>query len=93
MRGPSKQPIETAPADGTPFRAWLPDYDSPFIIAWREDIPAEYGGTTGAWCIVVDQEPPECWHNGVCWDINEFGSPSSQPTHWAPLTFWNRLFG
>lgn len=25
------------------------------------------------------------WTDGVCWDVNEDGVPSTKPTHWKPL--------
>lgn len=69
------QPMETAPRDGTAFQAKIPGHGADNVIAW----------TDGAWAFTSEQEPPDCWTDGYCWDVNEDGAPSVQPTHWKPL--------
>lgn len=78
------QPIETAPMDGTPFQARIPGYGNDNIIAWLALAHTD-GNEHGAWHFVEDQEPPDCWTDGVCWDVNEDWNPSVKPTHWQPL--------
>lgn len=79
------RPIETAPKDGTAIQAKIPGHGSDNIIAWvggYYDGSEQYGGV---WTMVEDQEPPDCWTDGVCWNVNEDGVPSVKPTHWMPL--------
>lgn len=80
------QPIETAPKDGTDIQARIPGNGEDNVIAWqvdafRDDLDEPCGG----WAFTTEQEPPDCWTDGVCWAFNEDGVPSVQPTHWMPL--------
>lgn len=80
------QPIETAPRDGTDIQARIPGNGEDNVIAWqvdafRDDLDEPCGG----WAFTTEQEPPDCWTDGVCWAFNEDGVPSVQPTHWMPL--------
>lgn len=70
------RPISEAPHDGTPIQAVIPGNGSDNIIAW-EMLGPDWGG----WCFVEDQEPPDCWTDGICWEINENLEQSVQPTH------------
>ncbi|MEH6477841.1 MAG: hypothetical protein V7727_19275 [Sneathiella sp.] len=74
------QPIETAPRDGTPIQAEIPGNGADNIIAWYDNFTDD----TASWVFATEQEPPECWTDGVCWLINEEGKPSVQPTRWKP---------
>jgi hypothetical protein len=77
------QPIETAPKDGTAIQAriWANGEDN--IIAWQADAILDSDcNICGAWAFVTDQEPPACWTDGWCWEINEDREPSAKPTHW-----------
>ena len=77
------QPIETAPLDGTAIQARIPGHGEDNIIAWQVDAFMDNAGDPcGGWAFVTDQEPPECWTDGICWATNEDGVPSVQPTHW-----------
>jgi len=67
------QPIETAPTDGTRFLAYRSGDDP-------EDI--------GVVSIIHRHDPGGALrnpkHNYETW-VTDFGSPSTQPTHWMPL--------
>lgn len=78
--------INTAPKDGTPFQARIPGHGEDNIIAWTNDLTNEAGLSCGGWYFVEEQEPPNCWTDGICWAFNEDGLPSVQPTHWKTLT-------
>lgn len=78
------QPIETAPKDGTVIQARVPGNGSDNMIFWLAGLTDSDGNDCGGWSFAEDQEPPDCWTDGVCWDVNEDGAPSVQPTHWLP---------
>jgi hypothetical protein len=79
------QPIETAPLNGTPIQAEIPNNGSDNVIAFLPNYVDEAGDDCGAWSFVSEQEPPDCWTDGVCWDLNEDGKPSVKPVRWKPL--------
>lgn len=79
------QDIASAPRDGAAIQAriWANGEDN--IIAWQHEALLDSNGNwCGAWCFVTDQEPPACWTDGWCWEVNEDGEPSAKPTHWKP---------
>lgn len=78
------QPIESAPQDGTSFQARIPGHGEDNIIMWIDGLLDSEGGDCGAWVFATEQEPPDCWTDGICWAVNEDGVPSAQPTHWKP---------
>lgn len=80
------QDISTAPRDGTDIQAEIPGNGSDNVIAWQvnaflDDDEQPVGG----WAFTTDQEPPDCWTDGICWATNEDGVASVQPTRWKPL--------
>lgn len=79
------QSMETAPRDGTAFQARIPGHGEDNIIAWMDGLMTEDGDDCGGWYFAEDQEPPECWTDGVCWASNSEGYPSTQPDAWKPL--------
>ncbi len=79
------RPIATAPRDGTPVQAMIPGEGSDFIIRWEGGFVGEDWEEHFAWVMAHEQEPPECWTDGVCWGLNADGIASTQPTHWMPL--------
>jgi hypothetical protein len=79
------QPIETAPKDGTAFQAIIPGHGADNVLCWSYGLMNSDGNDCGAWTFASDQEPPDDWTDGWCWDVNEDGVPSTQPTHWMPL--------
>ena len=80
------KPIETAPRDGTSIQARIPGNGEDNVIAWQVDAFLDSDEqTVGGWAFTSEQEPPECWTDGVCWGVNEDGAASVQPTHWQPL--------
>lgn len=82
------QPISTAPKNGTPIQAEIPGHGSDNVIAYQFGFANEDGDDDdcGAWVFVADQEPPDDWTDGVCWQINEDGVASTKPTRWKPMT-------
>lgn len=79
------QSMDTAPRDGTPIQAEIPGHGSDNIIAWVNGYYDSDGLDCSCWAFVEDQEPPPCWTDGVCWDINEDEVASVKPTRWKPL--------
>jgi hypothetical protein len=84
-QSPTWLPINAAPKDGTSIQAKIPGNGSDNVIAWFDGLLNDDGKDCGAWQFTSDQEPPDCWTDGVCWGSNEDGVPSVQPTHWKPL--------
>ena len=80
------KPIATAPTDGSAIQARIPGHGDDNVIAWLEQYVDANGEDVGGWNFVTEQEPPECWTDGICWASNEDGVPSIQPTHWKELT-------
>lgn len=79
------RPIETAPMNGKTFKAKIPGHGSDNIIAWVGGLRDDRDRDCGGWAFVEDQEPPDCWTDGICWEHNEDGKASIRPTHWAKL--------
>lgn len=79
------QPIDTAPQDGTVIQARIPGNGDDNMIYWLDCFLDSDGNDCGGWAFANDeQEPPQCWTDGVCWEVNEDGKPSVKPTHWKP---------
>ena len=79
------QTIETAPKDGTPIQADIPGNGSDNIIAWIGGLLNDKGEDCGGWQFVEEQEPPQSWTDGICWESNEDDQPSVKPTRWKHL--------
>lgn len=80
------QPIETAPKDGTHIQAEIPGHGSDNIIAWIDGLIGELSEDCGGWAFMhEDQEPPDCWTDGICWEKNEDGKQSVKPIRWKAL--------
>jgi len=78
-------PIETAPRTGKEIQARIPGHGEDNVIAWTDDLLDADERPCGSWQFTRDQEPPDCWTDGICWDQNEDGNPSIRPTHWKHL--------
>lgn len=79
------QPMEIAPKDGTSFQAKIPGHGSDNMIAWVWGLVGFDGIVCGGWCFTSEQEPPDSWTDGICWEVNEDGEQSVQPTRWKKL--------
>lgn len=79
------QPISTAPRDGTAIQARIPGHGSDNVIAWIGDLLDKNNQFCGGWSFASEQEPPDCWTDGICWASNEDGLPSVRPTEWKYL--------
>ena len=77
--------IDSAPKNGTIIQAKIPGHGSDNIIAWSLGFNDGSGSDTGAWVFMADQEPPDCWTDGVCWEANQDNEKSIEPTHWKPI--------
>lgn len=83
------RPISTAPRDGTPIQVKIPGHGSDNIVAWFNGLLDNGGGDCGGWNWVGDNEPPDCWTDGICWEVNEDGKRSAHPTEWKPAPLTN----
>lgn len=79
------QPMSSAPHDGTEIQARIPGHGSDNVIAWTDTLMNSDEEPCGGWQFTRDQEPPECWSAGICWESNEDEIQSVQPTEWKPL--------
>ena len=77
--------MATAPRDGTPIQAEISGHGSDYVIAWHHGYVDSDERECGCWVIVEDPEPPPCWTDGVCWEVNEDNLRSAQPTRWKIL--------
>jgi len=78
------QPMETAPLDRE-IQARIPGHGSDNVIAWENGFLDSHGRDCGCWVFTRDQEPPDSWTDGICWEVNEDGEPSVQPESWKEL--------
>ena len=76
--------ISTAPTD-KPIQAKIPGHGSDNIIQWTDGFMDANGDPCSCWMFVEDQEPPESWSDGVCWEVNSEGEQSTLPTHWKEV--------
>lgn len=77
--------ISTAPKDGTHIQAVIPENGSDNEIAWQDGLINSAGEECGGWHFMGNNEPPDCWTDGICWEVNEDLVPSMLPTLWKPL--------
>ncbi|MCP4304693.1 MAG: hypothetical protein GY788_07420 [bacterium] len=80
------QPMDTAPLDGTSIQAEIPGHGKDNILFWMTGLLDNQNNDCGGWAFVEDQEPPPCWTDGVCWEMNDMGEKSIDPTRWKPLS-------
>lgn len=80
------QPMDTAPQNGEWIQAEIPGHGSDNVIAWLDAYYDSNDNSCGGWTFMTEQEPPDCWNDGVCWEVNEDGVPSVKPTRWKPLS-------
>lgn len=85
--------IDLAPRDGTWIQADIPGHGQDNIIAWENGFQDSDGVECGAWNFVTEQEPPDCWTDGVCWELNEYGVKSVQPIHWIRASLKGAAYG
>ncbi len=85
MSDDTMRPMDTAPKDGTAFLAEIPGHGSENIISWQRWFLDYNFKVCGCWCFDEGQDEPDSWTDGSCWDENDAGEPSVQPTGWKPL--------
>lgn len=79
------QSMDAAPKDGTWIQARIPGHGADNVIAWMDGLQNSADEPCGGWSFVTDQEPPDSWTDGICWDVNEDGVASVAPTAWKRL--------
>ena len=79
------QPIETAPRDGTVIQAEIPGHGADNLIYWLDCLLDSDGRDCGGWAFFSEGDPPDCWSDGICWAVNEYGVASVQPVRWRPV--------
>ena len=79
------QDMDTAPRDGSWIQAEIPGNGSDNVIFWSDGYLDSDGNDCCAWAFATEQEPPDDWTDGICWEINEDGVPSVKPTRWKHL--------
>lgn len=79
------QSMDVAPRDGTEIQAEIPGNGSDNVIAWLDDLLDSNERDYSGWTFTRGQEPPACWTDGVCLEVNEYGIASVKPTRWKPL--------
>jgi hypothetical protein len=79
------QPMDTAPRDGTEIQAEIPGNGSDNVIAWHGGLLDDNESECASWVFTRDQEPPQCWTDGVCWEKNEDMAQSVPPARWKHL--------
>lgn len=79
------QQIDTAPKDGTWIQVRIPGHGSDNVVAWINGLLDSNDNDCGGWTFMTEQEPPDTWTDGVCWEVNEDGAQSAQPTEWKHL--------
>ena len=81
----ARQPIETAPTDGTIILARIPGHGD-YLICAHPGFDDDDGNTGWLWVTVDGEREPKGWTDGACWSLNEDGEQSPRPTHWRPAT-------
>ena len=86
MMGDEWRDFDSAPRDGTEIQARIPGHGSDNVIAWQADAFMDSDEQyCGGWAFTRDQEPPDSWTDGICWEVNGDGEKSVQPEAWKPL--------
>ena len=83
--GETWQPIDSAPMDGTEVRLLLKSGRMVKASVQTGFMNSEENGCA-CWVCSDEEDCPESWTDGACWDRNEDDKQSDQPTHWAPLS-------
>ncbi len=79
------QPMKTAPRDGSWIQVRIPGHGDDNVVAWIDGLLDSDEKDCGGWTFMTEQEPPDSWTDGICWDVNEDGVKSDQPTEWKHL--------
>lgn len=45
----------------------------------------EHGNDCAAWAESLEGDAPNCWSEGICWEVNADGVRSDTPVSWQPL--------
>lgn len=75
--------ISTAPRDRTVIRVRTVG-GLELDVSWFNGLVNDNGEECGAWLSENVGDQPECWTDGICWEINEDGDPSDRPVSWRP---------
>jgi len=79
-------PIESAPKDGTVIQVRCEDknFAIEFLASWQVIPDSREDGDGWGWIAKNEDEHPQDWHDGICWESNADEVPSNSPTHWKP---------
>lgn len=76
-------PMDTVPLDGRKIRFHMPDGNS-FMAEIVDGLVDANGDSCWCWGAVDEDEAPDDWTDGICWEQNENGKPSTYPVGWSP---------
>ena len=75
------EPMHTAPRD-RPVLLHMPD--GKVFCAVTVFVDDEDGREVLAWEADEERDAPGDWCDGICWAINSWDKPSTQPIGWSP---------
>ena len=73
----------------TPVADAMPKWNQ-HVVCFTERgqaVVAAWGNPTGegsCWYAVEEDQHPTCWHDGICWEVNQDEERSDHPKWWAP---------
>ena len=77
------QPMSSAPVDGQIIRLHMQDGSS-FLARPIDGLLDASENDCWSWGTVNEDEGPEDWTDGICWDVNDAGARSTYPVGWSP---------
>lgn len=80
------RPMDTAPRDGQVIRLHMPDGSS-FLAKPISGLVDCDGHDCWSWGTASEDQDalaPIDWTDGICWNCNEDGKPSTRPVGWSP---------
>lgn len=75
------KPMSTVPVDGRTIRLFMSNGRS-FLARPMDGLLNENGEDCWNWCAENEDEAPDDWTDGVCWEINDAGNRSTYPVGW-----------
>ncbi len=81
------RPISTVPISEEPVRLLL-ESGRELTASKRPGFTDCNGHDCWLWVCSDEDNYPECWTDGACWERNAADQRSDQPTHWQSLADW-----